>query len=273
MKLILKQEVDNLGLAGDIVDVADGYGRNYLIPRGKAILATPGAEREAQALVRSRKAREAATIDDAHAMQDTLESRRLRVEARVDERGHLYGSVGVSDIHRVLRERGHDIPAKRIDLSKPFKEIGEYEVEVQVHPQVRATVTVEVVDVEGEVTLESIEAAKQAAKPSTQLLDDEGNLITDPAEATDEVDTTDVEALAQQALEAARAFEAEATGEVEDADGDAADEAAPQDVANEAAPQDAADEGNAADAADAAAPQDAADEGNAADAADESEDA
>lgn len=215
MKIILKEEVDNLGLAGDIVDVADGYGRNYLIPRGMAILATPGAEKEAQALLRARKAREAATLDDAQAMKDTLESRTLRIEKRVDEGGNLYGSVSRSDVHDVLRERGHDIPEKRIDFGKPIKEIGEYEVEVRVHPQVTATVTFEVVDVEGEVTLESLEAARQPEDTGPPLLDEEGNLITEPAEG-EEVDTTDVEALAAQALEAARQFEAEATAELED---------------------------------------------------------
>lgn len=203
MKLILKEEVDNLGLAGDIVDVADGYGRNYLIPRGMAILATPGAEKEAEALLRARKAREAATLDDARAMKDTLESRSLRIEARVDERGRLYGSVGDADVHRVLRERGHDIPRKRIEL-KPVKEIGEYEVPVQVHPQVTANVTIEVVDVEGEVTLESLAAGDEPPPPI-------GEEAAEPIEVP-EVDpeaTDDVEALAQQALEAARAFEAE----------------------------------------------------------------
>lgn len=220
MKIILKEEVDNLGLAGDIVDVADGYGRNYLIPRGMAILATPGAEKEAQALLRSRKAREAATLDDAQAMKDTLESRTLRIEKRVDEGGHLYGSVTRSDVHEVLRQRGHDIPEKRIEFGKPIKDIGEYEVEVRVHPQVTATVTYDVVDVEGEVTVESLAAARE---PDTgpPLLDEEGNLITEPAEG-EEVDTTDVEALAAQALEAARQFEAEATAELDDEDADEA---------------------------------------------------
>lgn len=230
MKIILKEEVDNLGLAGDIVDVADGYGRNYLIPRGMAILATPGAEKEAEALLRSRKAREAATLDDAQAMKDVLESRMLRIEKRVDERGHLYGSVTRGDIHQVLRERGHDIPAKRIEFGKPIKEIGEYEVPVQVHPQVLATVTYEVADLEGEVTLESIAAAQQAEQAPPPLLDEDGNLITEPTEGeateggADAVDTSDVEALAAQALEAARQFEAEATGAVDDEDEAAADE-------------------------------------------------
>jgi len=245
MKIILKQEVDNLGLAGDIVDVAAGYGRNYLIPRGMAILATTGAEREAKALLRSRKAREASTLGDAESMKDVLESRNLRIEARVDDGGQLYGSVGVADIHRVLRERGHDIQRKRIGLAKPLKNIGEYQVDVQVHPQVMATVTLNVVDVEGEITLESLAAEAAAAKAPKPLLDEDGNLISDPTEAVDvdvDVDTSDVEALAQQALEAARAFEAEATGEVEEAtDEEATDE-------DGATDEDAADEDVAADA-------------------------
>lgn len=243
MKIILKEEVDNLGLAGDIVEVADGYGRNYLIPRGKAILATPGAEKEAKALLRARKAREAATLDDAQAMKDVLESRMLRIEKRVDERGHLYGSVTRGDVHQVLRERGHDIRAKRIEFGKPIKEIGEYEVEVQVHPQVMATVTFEVVDLEGEVTLETIAAAAKAEQ-APPLLDEDGNLITEAPEAaegeegaeesTDEVDTTDVEALAAQALEAARQFEAEATEALEDDENSQdADEATDDAVADE----------------------------------------
>lgn len=207
MKVILKNEVDNLGLAGDIVDVADGYGRNYLIPRGLAILATKGAEREAEALLRSRKVREQETLGDAEAMREVLESRVLRVAARVDERGHLYGSVGAADVERVLRERGHDIPRKRIDL-KSVKEIGEYEVPVQVHPQVVASVTVEVVDETGEVTLESL----AAPDPSEELpeLDPEAaaQAVAAAAEAAGDSDA-DVEALAEQALDAARQFEAE----------------------------------------------------------------
>jgi large subunit ribosomal protein L9 len=112
MKVILKSEVDNLGLAGDVVDVADGYGRNFLIPRGLAILATKGAMKEAEALTRSRKAAEAKTLGSAEAMREALESRTLRISARVDERGALYGSVSAGDIHRVLKERGHDVAAQ-----------------------------------------------------------------------------------------------------------------------------------------------------------------
>ncbi len=225
MRIILKEEVDNLGLAGDIVDVADGYGRNYLIPRGMAILATPGAEKQAEALLRSRRAREAATLDDAQAMKDVLEARTLRIEARVDERGRLYGSVGAGDVHQVLRERGHAIERKRIDL-KGIKEIGEYEVPVQVHPQVAALVTVEVVDVEGEVTLESLTAGTPEPPPIGG--EAEGAEVVEDAEtAADEV-----EALAQQALDAARAFEEEQALAEQAAAAAAAAAAGPEDEAD-----------------------------------------
>jgi large subunit ribosomal protein L9 len=202
MKVILKQEVDNVGLAGDVVDVADGFGRNYLLPRGLAILATKGAMREAEALTRSRKAAEAKTLDSAQSAKDILESRPLRVEARVDDRGHLYGSVSVNDVHRVLKERGHQIEKKRIDLKGTIKEIGTYEVPVQVHPQVTALVQVEVVDEEGLVI------AGQIKEPEIPPLPGEA---AEAAEAGDEPVVDSVEALVEQALEAAEELEASET--------------------------------------------------------------
>ncbi len=219
MKVILKQEVDNLGLAGDVVDVADGYGRNFLIPRGMAILASKGAMKEAQTLLRARKVKEAQTLDQAEAVRETLESRPLQIKVRVDERGHLYGSVGVADVHRVLRERGHQIEKKRIDLRGSIKEIGTYEVPVQVHPQVLANVEIEVVDEEGLVI------AGQIAEPEVPPLP--GEVVEDaPADATDAVEATEedlsVEALVEQAIEAAEKFEAEAA-EAEAAEADDAE--------------------------------------------------
>lgn len=196
MKVILKGEVDNLGLAGDVVDVADGYGRNYLIPRGLAIIATKGAMKEAEALTRSRKVAESKTLGAAEAARETLESRSLRIPARVDERGNLYGSVSAVDVQRVLKERGHDIERKRIDLRGSIKSIGEYEVPVRVHPQVTATVVVEVVDEEGKVF------PGQAAPEQAPL----------PGEAAEGTETETTDALAAEALEAA----AELEGQVED---------------------------------------------------------
>jgi len=153
MKVILKSEVDNLGLPGDVVDVKDGYGRNFLIPRGMAMLATKGAMKEAEALTRARRVKEARTFDVARSDAESLEARALRIAANVDDRGHLYGSVSAVDVERVLKERGHDIPRRRIELKGTIKEIGTYQVPVRVHPQVTATVTIEVVDTEGKVTV------------------------------------------------------------------------------------------------------------------------
>ena len=193
MKVILKSEVDNVGLPGDVVEVADGYGRNFLIPRGMAILATKGAMKEAEAITRSRKAQEAETLGDAEAAREALEQRTLRIPARVDERGHLYGSVSAQDIARVLKERGHDIPVKRIEIKGTYKEIGTYEVPVRVHPQVVATVEVEVVDIEGVVGVEPPQV-------------DEEEVSEAAAEAA-EGSETDADVLAEQAVEAAEEYE------------------------------------------------------------------
>lgn len=166
MRIILKQEVDNLGLAGDVVEVADGYARNYLIPRELAIKATRGALKQAELLTRARKAQEAKTLGTAEQYREVLESRALRIPVRVDERGHLYGSVGAVEVQKALAERGHEVERRRIDLKHPIKEIGSYSVSVRLHPQVSAKVPFEVVDAEGRVSLE--ETARDGEGPSAR---------------------------------------------------------------------------------------------------------
>ncbi len=229
MKVILKQEVDNLGLAGDVVDVANGYGRNYLLPRGMAIRATRGAMKEAEALTRSRKAVEAETRGSAEAAKDAIEGRVLQITARVDERGHLYGSVGVNDIHRVLRERGHQIEKKRIDLKGTIKEIGTYEIPIQVHPQVEALATGEVLDEEGEVIAGQITEPEVPPLPGevTESAEGEAGEAADTTEATeapegaadtDEPVIDSVESLVEQALEAAEEYDEESDDEADTAE-------------------------------------------------------
>ena len=224
MKVILKSEVDNLGLPGDLVEVADGYGRNFLIPRGKAIIATKGAMKEATALTRARKAQEAKTVGVAQASKDVLESRTLRIPVRVDDRGGLYGSVGAVDVQRVLKERGHDIPRKRIDLRGTIKQIGSFEIPIQTHPQVVATVTVEAVDEEGKIIVnaggaivdtEAVQEAEAAAATAA-----------DAAEGTD----TSADALSAQAIEAAAEYEG-----AQQAGTDASADAAATEITDEAA--------------------------------------
>ncbi len=200
MKVILKSEVDNLGLPGDVVDVADGYGRNFLLPRGLAIRATKGAMKEAQALTRSRKAREEKTLGGAEQARTVLESRTLRIPARVDERGRLYGSVGAADVERVLRERGHDIPRKRIELRGTIKVIGTYEVPVQVHPQVAATVVVDVVDEEGRIAVRDGAIIDLEAPPEPPPIGQDEGIEDEAIQAAERL-----EAAEQQEAEAAAA--------------------------------------------------------------------
>lgn len=226
MKVVLKQEVDNLGLAGDVVDVADGYGRNFLLPRGMAILATKGSRKQAASMTRSRKVEEAKTIDDAYAVKSEIEDMTLKIEARVDERGRLYGSVGTNDIAGVLKARGHRIEPKRIDLKANIKDIGTYEVEVQVHPQVMATATLDVLDEEGEVIAGQIKAPEVAPLPG-EIVEGE---VSDEAEQVD-APTSSIDSLVDQALEAAEEIDDEPEAEVA-----VIDDAKAEDVIPDAAP-------------------------------------
>jgi large subunit ribosomal protein L9 len=192
MKLILTDEVENLGLAGDVVDVADGYGRNFLLPRGLAILATRGAMKEAAALTRSRKAREAKTLGGAQAAKLALETRTLRIEARVDDRGRLYGSVTAGDVHRVLKERGHEVDRRRIELKGGIKQVGSYEVPIRIHPQVTALVRVEVIDAEGDER-----AAEDARVAEERALADQALAAVQALEAVEQAAETPAETAAE----------------------------------------------------------------------------
>lgn len=216
MKVILKSEVDNLGLPGDVVDVADGYGRNFLVPRRLAILATAGAMKEAQALTRSRKAAEAKTVGAATAAKDALEARALKISARVDDHGGLYGSVSTVDIQRVLKERGHDIDRRRIELKGTLKQLGTYEIPVRVHPQVTATVILDVVDVEGRVGAGGalLDADDQDAEASADI-----DVLTEQAiEAAEELEAAEAAKTEAEAEAAAESEEAvDDTGAEEDA--------------------------------------------------------
>lgn len=202
MKLVLKEEVYNVGLPGDVVEVADGYGRNYLIPAGIAIPATKGALKQAEALTRARKAEEAETRDDARELAERIESRTLTIPKRMDEGGHLYGSVGRDDVHRVLKERGHQVDERKIELKGRLKEIGVYEIPVQVHPQVTATATIEIVDVEGRVTREGEQVTVEVEVDEDQVSEAAAAAVEASGESV-----TSAEVLAEQALQAARQYE------------------------------------------------------------------
>ncbi len=146
MKVILKQDVANLGGAGDIVDVADGYGNNYLMPRNLAMLASKGAVKDAEAMRQARVKREANTRGDADELKGRLEAKAVTISAKAGEDGTLYGSVGNTAVAAAIKEQLEiTVDRRRIPMEKPFKHLGTEEIEVRIHPEVTATIRVEVV--------------------------------------------------------------------------------------------------------------------------------
>ncbi|MBM3692449.1 MAG: 50S ribosomal protein L9 [Actinobacteria bacterium] len=146
MKIVLRDDVENLGRKGDVVDVADGYARNYLVPRGLAMKATKGVVAQAEAMRRNRAARDARDREAAQTAAATLAGARLEITARAGEGGKLFGSVTSTDIAEALQARhGLTVDRRRIALAEPLKELGDVEVSVQLHPEVSATLTVAVV--------------------------------------------------------------------------------------------------------------------------------
>jgi large subunit ribosomal protein L9 len=145
MKLILTREVAGLGLAGDIVDVADGYGRNFLIPRGSAIAWTKGAERQIAQIKRAQDAREIRDRGHAQELKSQLESLSVTLRARAGTGGKLFGSITANDIASAVKQAGGPLlDRKRIQLPGHIKTIGSHAVTVELHPDVVATVPVQV---------------------------------------------------------------------------------------------------------------------------------
>ena len=146
MKLILTQEVANLGAPGDVVEVKDGYGRNYLMPRGLAIRWTRGAEKQIDSIKKARAVREVRDVASAEAIREQLESLTVRVPAQAGSSGRLFGAVTVADVvDAVKRAGGPDIDKRRIQVANPIKSVGTHAVTVKVHDEVSATVSLEVV--------------------------------------------------------------------------------------------------------------------------------
>jgi large subunit ribosomal protein L9 len=146
VKVILNQEVRGVGAPGDIVEVTDGYGRNYLLPRNLARLATPGAVRQAEGIRSRRAAREVADLEQARTIAGRLESLRVVIPAKAGKEGRLFGSITTPQIvEAVQRSGGTAIDRRRIHLDAPIKSVGTHRLTVRLHPEVEATVNVEVV--------------------------------------------------------------------------------------------------------------------------------
>jgi large subunit ribosomal protein L9 len=145
MKLILTNEVPGLGLAGDIVEVADGYGRNYLVPRGSAISWSKGAEKQVSQIKRARDAREIRGLGHAREIKVELEKLRVTLAVRAGNGGRLFGSVTANDIVAAVKAAGGPLlDRKRVQLPGHIKTVGEHTVTVDLHPDVLAVVPITV---------------------------------------------------------------------------------------------------------------------------------
>jgi large subunit ribosomal protein L9 len=145
MKLILTREVSGLGLAGDIVEVADGYGRNFLVPRGAAIAWSKGAEKQIVQIRRARDSREIRDLSHAREIKSDLEKLTVTLSARAGKDGRLFGSVTPNDIAGAVKSAGGPVlDRKRIQLPGHIKTTGSHTVTVDLHPDVVASVPVTV---------------------------------------------------------------------------------------------------------------------------------
>lgn len=145
MKLILTHEVSNLGEPGDIVDVKDGYGRNFLLPRHYAIRWTKGAARQVESIKAARDSRAVHDLEDAQQIKGRLEAEPVNVSVQAGESGRLFGAVTVTDIAAALEAAGAVVDKRRIEVGNPIKALGAHDITVRVHPEVVANVRLNVV--------------------------------------------------------------------------------------------------------------------------------
>ncbi len=146
MRLILTQEVSGLGSPGDVIEVKDGYGRNYLLPQGFAMKATKGAEKQMETLQRTRAAREVRTLDEAKSLAGQLGALTVSLRARAGSGGRLFGSVTTTDIVDAVRAAGGpELDKRRVELHGAIKSVGKHTVTVRIHPEVAAEVSLDVV--------------------------------------------------------------------------------------------------------------------------------
>ena len=145
MRVILRTDVEAVGNKGDVVDVADGYARNYLLPKGWAMKASPGAEAQAEKMRRSRSIKDAADRSAAEDLATRLVPTTITIAARVGTEGRLFGSVGTAEVvEAIAKQTGIELDRRQVKLNEPIKESGTHLVPVKLHTDVEFPVTLEV---------------------------------------------------------------------------------------------------------------------------------
>src|ERR1700761_8645146 len=146
MRVVLRTDIDKVGKRGDIVEIADGYGRNYLLPKGHALVATSGVTAQAAAMRRSRDLKDAKDRESAQLVARTLVPMVIRIPARSGSGGRLFGSITSADVVDAVSEQARvTLDRRRLHLDEPIKSLGIHEVPVKLHADVEFRVTVEVV--------------------------------------------------------------------------------------------------------------------------------
>jgi large subunit ribosomal protein L9 len=145
MKILLTQEVRNIGSPGDVVEVADGYARNYLIPRGFAMRATKGTLKQVDTIRRTREVKEIRNLEQAQQIAGQLGSLKIRVQAKAGEGGRLFGQVTPAQIaDAIAKAGGPKIDKKRLQLEAPVKSLGAHRAHLRLHPEVEAEIEIDV---------------------------------------------------------------------------------------------------------------------------------
>lgn len=146
MRVVLRTDVDRVGKKGDILEVADGFARNFLVPKGRAIPATPGVQAQADAMRRSRDVKDARDREGAEAIARKLVPLVIRIPARAGREGRLFGSVTAADVaDAVTTQSGLQFDRRKLHIEEPIKTLGSHEVPVKLHADVEFRLNVEVV--------------------------------------------------------------------------------------------------------------------------------
>ena len=166
MKLLLKEDVDGLGFCGDEVEVKDGYGRNFLIPKGKALLATPNNLKAFNHQKRVVQGKVTKVIAAAQSVADEIAKVTCLVKKKVGDTGKMFGSVTAQEVADLLKGQGVDVDRRKIQIAEPIKKAGEYKIPVKLHSEVTAEIKLVV---EGEQDATEAAAPVESAEPALEV--------------------------------------------------------------------------------------------------------
>ena len=162
MKLLLKEDVDGLGFCGEEVEVKDGYGRNFLIPKGKALLATPNNLKAFNHQKRIVQAKVKKVTGIAQQVADKISAVTIQIKKKMGDGGKMFGTVTAQEVSDLLKAKGIDIDRRKFQIQEPIKKAGEYSIPVKLHPEVTAQIKL---TVEGEKVIEKTETEEKPETP------------------------------------------------------------------------------------------------------------